>query len=369
MQRSILLFENAIKSDSTKKLYTYFFTRFLKWANLSVDSLLYQSDAQLQILLEDYLMYMRKRVSPNSLPPMFAAIELFFVMNSRVVQFKKIRKMFPEKIKKTGAIPWTTEDIQKMLDVAKSKRNKALVHFLASTGCRIGSLVDLKLKHVTDMSGGCKAVLFYEGSNEEYYSFLTPEASNSLNDYHEERRKQGERILPDSPVFSKVSQAGVSQRDVPDLSSLKSITWRLIQNSGTRGNRIHQRYDTQMDHGFRKRFNTILKSNDLANASLCEKLMGHNGVFALDGAYLKPTKEKLFEEFKKHIQNLTISDEDRDKATIAKLEAEKSELEKKNVEIKQLKEKQSSFEIELEKMKLWKETSERLQKVDNQNSV
>jgi uncharacterized glyoxalase superfamily protein PhnB len=204
---------------------------------------------------------------------MFAALELFFVMNSRVVQFKKIRKMFPEKIKKTGAIPWTTEDIQKMLDVAKSKRNKALIHFLASTGCRIGSLVELKLKHVTDMSEDCKAVLFYEGSNEEYYSFLTPEASNALNEYHEERRKQGERLLPDSPVFSIVSQAGVSQRRVPDLSSIKSITLRLIQNSGTRGNRVHQRYDTQMDHGFRKRFNTILKSNDLANASLCEKMM------------------------------------------------------------------------------------------------
>jgi len=330
MQRSLLLFENAIKSDATRRLYVYFLNRFLKWAILpNSDALVQLKDSHLQELVEDYVMYLKKRISPNSFPPIFASLDLFFVMNNKNLQFKKIRKMFPEKIKKSGNSAWTNKDIQKMLDIAKSKRNKALIHFLASTGCRIGSLPDLKLKHVSNMSIGCKAVLLYEGTNEEYYSFLTPEASKSLEEYFDERRKHGERLQDDSPVFSKVSQSGISQRNPPDLSSLKSIILRIIHTSGVPRKKIHQRYDVQMDHGFRKRFNTILKTNDTANASLCEKMMGHKGVFAQDGTYLKTTKERLFEEFKKHILNLTISNEDRDKARIDKLEAEKSELEKK----------------------------------------
>ena len=64
--------------------------------------------------------------------------------------------MFPEKIKKSGSLAWDTKDIQKMLKVAKSKRNKALIHIMASTGCRVGSLPDLKLKHILDMPTDAK---------------------------------------------------------------------------------------------------------------------------------------------------------------------------------------------------------------------
>jgi len=96
--------------------------------------------------------------------------------------------MTPEKVKKAGYSAYQTGDIQKMLGFCgRSKRNRALIHFLASTGCRVGAIHDLRLKHVTQEDDS-KSVLFYEGSNEEYYGFLTPEASNELDSYLEERR-------------------------------------------------------------------------------------------------------------------------------------------------------------------------------------
>lgn len=67
---------------------------------------------------------------------MFAPLELFFSMNDRVLNFKKIRKMFPAKIKMSGFNAWTTSDIQKFLETTTNKRNKAIIHFLASTGTR-----------------------------------------------------------------------------------------------------------------------------------------------------------------------------------------------------------------------------------------
>ena len=41
---------------------------------------------------------------------------------------------------------------------------------------------------------GCKAVLLYSGSNEEYWAFLTPEASRTLDDYVDHRLFLGEKI-------------------------------------------------------------------------------------------------------------------------------------------------------------------------------
>ena len=84
-----------------------------------------------------------------------------------------------------------------------------------------------------------------------------------------------------------------------------------------------RKYDVMSAHGFRKRFNTILKSNDRANPSLIEKIIGHRGVFSLDGSYFKPVVLVLFDEFQKHILNLTVDGSERDKITITIFEKEK----------------------------------------------
>jgi len=92
-QRSILIFEQAIKSEATKKAYKYQLNKFKKWAKVkSFDGLLQAPQKNIQILLEDYVMYLKKTISPNSIPIYFAPIELFYVMNDLNLNFKKIRK-------------------------------------------------------------------------------------------------------------------------------------------------------------------------------------------------------------------------------------------------------------------------------------
>lgn len=60
----------------------------------------------------------------------------------------------------------------------------------------------------------------------------------------------------------------------------------------------------QADHGFRKRFNTILKLENGVNYNVAEKLMGHRN--GLDRVYLTPTLEELFSEFVKAIHKIEI---------------------------------------------------------------
>ncbi len=317
MQRSLLLFENAIKSEYTKKVYYGHLKKFLEWTMIKdFDSLLRVDEKQLQMMLEDYLFYQKKRVSPNSLRVIFGGVELFFAMNDKPLNFKKLHRMFPARVKKAGNKAWTTQDIQKMLGATTEKRNKAIVLFLASTGCRIGAITDLKLKHVIDVLDGCKMVLFYEDTEEEYRGFLTPEASKALDDYINERKQDREFVDDNSPVFRAKYRLGIQKVKSCTAISVQNIIFRLVRKAILNRERKGQRYEVPIDHGFRKRFNTILKTNDSVNLSLAEKLMGHRGVFQLDGSYLKPSDEKLFEEFKKHIQNLTVDDSERLKLEI-----------------------------------------------------
>lgn len=174
-QRSITVFENSIKSEGTKKTYKHVLTKFKEYYKIrDFDSLLTIAEDKIQIMLEDYLFYLKKKVSPNSVPTIMAGIELFFLMNRKTINTKILHKMYPSRIKVTGEKAWTTKDIQKILGVSTSKRSIALIHFLASTGARIGAISGLQIKHITDLDKNCKSVILYDGTKEEYISFLTP---------------------------------------------------------------------------------------------------------------------------------------------------------------------------------------------------
>ena len=336
MQRSLVLFENGIKSKTTLKQYRYNLKRFFDWSKVKdYDSLVKMPDDQLQTLLEDYLFYLKEKVSPNSIAPIFAALELFFTLNDKECKFKKLHKMYPATVKKTGSNAYTTKDVQEMLINVTRKRSRALVLFLASTGVRIGVFEDLKLRHMTEMPNGCKGVLFYEGTNEEYWGFLTPEAAKALNDYLEERRKDGENLNPDSPIFRSDYLLGSLPAKTLTVFGARGIIRRLVGSAVNR-TKMGRRYDKQTDHAFRKRFNTTLKLNQNINSNIAEKLLGHKN--GLDGVYFTPTKEALFGEFVKAIPELTISEEMRQKATIENLEKKLSEHGTKDVEFEKIKE-------------------------------
>ena len=306
----------------------------MKWANVkNPDSLLRISDSDLQTKIEDYLFYKKKLVSPNTIPMVFNPLELFFSMSDKKLDWKKIRKMFPAKVKRSGYAAWSHNNARKIVESAKGLRNKALIHLLASTGCRIGAIPDLKLKHVTEMPAGCKAILFYEGSNEEYYGFLTPEASIPLDEYLEKRQRDGEKFEPESPLF-RLDYKVKNEKPRPfNLMALKSTMINIMKYSKVERQKIGRRYNIQLDHGFRKRFATVVKLEKKISWAVGEKLLGHKKY--LDPEYFDPTLENLFAKFKKIIPALIISNEERLRIQNKKLEEDKSQLEsEKDVLIK-----------------------------------
>ena len=351
-QRSMLLFEHTIKSKYTLRNYREHLKRFLKFTKLKdCDSLLKPSKEDIQILLEDYVMHLKKTVSPNSVDTMMRGIKHFYVINKIGFYWDLISKLYPEKIKPSGFMPFSDDDIREMLRVSKSKRNTAVIHFLASTGSRVGVFdYPLSMKHLKNMDNGCMAVLVYADEIDEYWSFLTPEATDSLNDYFQERQDDGEKFSDESPIFRSKYSLGIEKAKQLRLKSVQSLIHRILENSDVKRVRINKNYDKQMAHGFRKRFNTIMKLNSEVNSSIAEKILGHSVTHKLDNTYFKPSIDELFNEFKKAIPKLTISEELRLKLENESKEKKIQELESDKIQISELKRNMANIKEHLERL-------------------
>lgn len=210
------MFEESLKSKESVKTYTYLVKKFMKHYSLeSFDDVITIEQKKLQQMVEQYVIFLKKTIGANSVSTYSNAIKTFLEVNEIDLNWRKIKRLYPAMTKHSGSSAYQTSDVKRMLDATPQIRNKALIHFLASSGVRIGAVPDLKLKHITEMSHGCKMILVCEDSTEEYHTFLTPEASEALDLYLEQRRKDHEILTDESPLFRERYQfATVSQNSI-----------------------------------------------------------------------------------------------------------------------------------------------------------
>lgn len=108
---------------------------------------------QLPIMVEDYVMDLKKNVNPNSVLTHYSPIQTFLEANDIDLKWKKIKKLFPAKIKSTVGDAYTIGDIAIMLKVVPQLRNLTIIHFLVSTGCRIGAILTQVWQSYRDAMG------------------------------------------------------------------------------------------------------------------------------------------------------------------------------------------------------------------------
>jgi len=315
------IFEDYLKTDATRKDYRYQLDQFWKRQEpLTKQQILKKAKPHLYKLLEKDIVALKKKYSPNSIPTIFHTIKWYFeiIHDRNDVNWKKLQKLFPTKVKKQGSQAWPDNDIREMLLIAGSNRHRALIHFFCM-GCRIGAIPDIKIKHVSDMPLGCKSVLIYEGEQEEQLIFLTPEASRSLAAYLRTRKNKD----PDSPLFATRNESKAMDRNL-----IHRILLRIIsQIPGDSRKKEGFRYSISVSHGFRKRFATKIKLRPDISHSTAERLIGHK--LAMDENYFSPNKqEELFENFCKAIPDLSLDVHAKQEAEIRHLKSDQDEIEK-----------------------------------------
>jgi len=302
-------------------------------------------------LLQEYVFDCNKRVKGVSTRSYLNAPELFFDMNDLVWNRRIVKKsIHRDDGIAGGSTPASDKDVRKILKATVFLNEIALLHFLFSTGIRPGAIADpiLCIKHLVRIEN-CYAIRVYDESKEGYWSFLTQEATQALDDYLEFRKQNGELLDDDSPLFKTRfnTKTGYMKAEVA-----RDLVSKLIRRAGIKRIKTGNRYDKAVIYMFRKRFNGKLKLNDSQiNSSIAEKLMAHSTKeIKLDSHYLEPTMEQCFKEFKKAIPELTISPTERQRIQIQAKEKRITELEAKQKENDSLQNKVSDLEIKIKSM-------------------
>lgn len=314
MERSIKIFLASIRSQKTKRSYLISLDRFKKTCKFdSFDEFVSRESKQIQNIVEDYILVLREELpNPNSVPTYYYPIQTFLEMNDVMINFKKMRRMFPEQVKTAVERGWTLEEIRKMLSLADNLRTIAVIHFENASGGRIGIFEGLLMKHLVEINdekyGKCYAIVGYAESLEEYITFLSPEATYSLDNYLDSRRNTGEKITKESPIFIK-SKGTNGKIIISEPHNLGGCVYALQKKAGLRNpsEKKRRNFAVSTNHGFRYRFNEIMKSSNLINPHIAERLLSHvSKLIPLDSVYYNPKIDELFHEYKKIIPFIAI---------------------------------------------------------------
>ena len=311
--RCMILFETACKSARTFKTYKFGLDKFLEWCHKDYESLLVVPIIELEVLLQDYCIFLRARVeskeiSPNSVSTYFNPIWRFLKVNRVKVDKETVIQLYPDKVKLGGHDAITTEQLVKLLNACDTLRDRAIVHFFSATGARPEAVCELQLKHITEYEDDFnKVILYSEDYKHEMITFLNSESVKVLKEYLAEREANGERLTPESFVFA-VNGLWKSESKPMSYNVLENMFDRLWKRSGIKRIKTGNRYNLASTTSIRKRFDTILEMNPEVSSGASQYLMDHTGY--LSGIhYRRPTEAQIFKSYRAVSFELMISNE------------------------------------------------------------
>ena len=178
----------------------------------------------------------------------------------------------------------------------------------------------------------------------EYKETIEPEIRKALDDYLDKRRADHEVINNDSPVFRANYCIGSTNIISSTSKNLGSIPAYLQKKAGLRdiSTKKWGRFPIQRNHGFRHRFDEVIKSVIGINIHLVEKMFAHTSrIVALDAVYNNPKIENSFREYKKIIHLLTI---DQTEVQKIKIQQQNNMIDKFQIQEKEIEEKDQRLE-------------------------
>jgi integrase len=129
--------------------------------------------------------YDKKEISGSTVRGYYKAVKLFVEVNDILLPWSKIKRGLPRgRHYADDRIP-TLEEIRKLVEYP-DRRIKAIVYTMASSGIRLGAWDYLKWEHVKPIIRNeqtiAARITVYAGEEEQYYSYITPEALKALQE-------------------------------------------------------------------------------------------------------------------------------------------------------------------------------------------
>lgn len=337
-------FSLTCRSTSTRAGYAsalHHFMDYLKLDNSDYNRLLDRDPKHIEMDISQYILHMQEKGLASATVNMYlAAVRKFYIMNRITLNWEWIRSFKEEHERRVEDRPYTHSEIATLLKNT-SIRNRAIILLMASSGPRVGAIPLVRIKDLEpiDKYGIYKITYYPKSKNDRYYTFCTPEARSEIDSYLEHRKRWGERITEESPLFRTDWSPAATVHNIRPISTdrVRNIINEIAHNSGIRGiplenEGISKRFHIMTNHGLRKFFETNAYRAGMSEPYI-DKLMGHHdGSKKVRDAYLKVEEQELLEGDSHHIgyvgiiDQLTIHNENRLQRKVEKLEIEVSKV-------------------------------------------
>jgi integrase len=227
----------------------------------------------------------------------FAGIKSFFDNNVAI----KLTAKTPEAYSKQR-LPVTIEDIREKILPHADMQETFIISFLKDSGVSQAEALRLNVGDIEDLGNGFGYMRVHrKKEGVDYETFIGPNAMKAMRQYLEYRKREGEIITDESPLFTKKNKLG--ERMARNL-----ISWQLTKLGKKAGVNLST-------HRLRKCFETFLAIGKV-HPIILKYWMGHKIGRDIEGRYIIPPKEeqiKLYMEAYKHIdlESEKVSEEER----------------------------------------------------------
>ena len=179
--RDMLIFLESLHTEATKKSYEFHLNKFWKWSEKDSESIKFLVKSQVTDLLCDYALYLKKRISPNSLLSYFGAVFKYLEISDVEFNRKKVVSLFGQKVKLRGYRAITDQELNEMIGACFNDLERAFVHIFSATGHRPEAIAELKMKDVEKIGDGCLSLRVYVGSRDHEADIFLHEFASDVS--------------------------------------------------------------------------------------------------------------------------------------------------------------------------------------------
>ena len=197
-------FINSINSEETRREYHTNFSYFMKFCQKTThQDMLLVPVAELESTIRDYIVHLRhhRRLSPSTVSSYMSPIIHFYEMNGVIINWRRLKKFRAKYYSVIEDRPYNRDQIKTLVD-ATSLRDKCIILVMCSAGLRRGAVPHLRIRDLEKIDKyGLYRINVYKKEQEQYTTFCTPECANYIEQYLDRRKRLGEQLKPNSPLF------------------------------------------------------------------------------------------------------------------------------------------------------------------------
>lgn len=228
---------------------------------------------------------------PSGMNTFMTPIKLFFqfLQNEEFIVKNPCGNIKPVKEPKREKKPLTEEQVELLRDCLTDKRDKAILEFFLSTGCRVGEVSKVK---VSDIDFSNKTLLIIGKGNKERRVYFTERCKRTILNYLKEREEKG---IKSEYLFCSSKAPKSKKINTEPYKKIGARGYEVIVDKMQEAARIDMRITP---HTFRHTFATFALRSGM-KPEIIQQILGHNDVGLTLRCYAKLAQTEVEYTYRK----------------------------------------------------------------------